>query len=225
MMHATPIDTFLDVVQRTGTIDLKTFRRLTGVPVVQSAIIPFKSYRTSSFLREGLVVQAELRLPGAGYSPEMLPMIVLTVQQGCAGRAKVQQKYSPWHLVEVPHGHSVNEEAVWQRSETWGTASFGFAERDPGCLASLILEGTPAPAKERVPPPRHLRHAPRAIGTATREADGTLVLNLRTKQGGMGEAQFRYRPGDLEYDRIARHVGSIAPGRTVPVLPFERLRY
>ena len=60
------------------------------------------------------------------------------------------------------------------------------------------------------------------IGSATEEADGTIVLNLRaTGAGGMvGDGQFRYPPSHAQYQMIKRHVGPIPKGGSVPVKPF-----
>jgi hypothetical protein len=68
------------------------------------------------------------------------------------------------------------------------------------------------------------RHAEAPIGVATQEADGTIVLQLRAEQdgGGMGDAQFRYAPTDKDYAMIARHVGPIPRGGSVPVRPFAK---
>ena len=65
-------------------------------------------------------------------------------------------------------------------------------------------------------------HRKETIGVATREADGTYVLQLRatSDSGAVGDALVRYRRGDKDYDEIARHVGSIPVGKWVPVKPF-----
>lgn len=64
--------------------------------------------------------------------------------------------------------------------------------------------------------------AAETIGTATEEADGTIVLNLRaTGSGGaVGDAQFRYPPSDPQYQMIKSHVGPIPKGGSVSVKPF-----
>lgn len=60
------------------------------------------------------------------------------------------------------------------------------------------------------------------IGTATMEADGTIVLDLRSvESGGMiAEGRFRYAPADRDYAMVARHVGRIPKGGSVFVRPF-----
>ena len=74
-------------------------------------------------------------------------------------------------------------------------------------------------------PPSHIPLPSRddAIGVAAREADGSIVLTLRAEgpDGLSGDAQFRYQPADPNYEMIARHVGPIPPGGTVPVRPFS----
>jgi hypothetical protein len=62
------------------------------------------------------------------------------------------------------------------------------------------------------------------IGAATREADGTYILQLRaTSDGGdEGDALIRYHRGDKDYDAIARHVGPVPVGKWVLVKPFPK---
>lgn len=64
--------------------------------------------------------------------------------------------------------------------------------------------------------------APETIGTATEEADGTIVLNLRaTGAGGaVGDGQFRYPKTHPQYATIKAHVGPIPKGGSVMVKPF-----
>jgi len=60
-----------------------------------------------------------------------------------------------------------------------------------------------------------------SIGSATMEADGTIVLQLRAETGSaVGDALFRYPPSHEEYVRIRAHVGPIEPGQSRPVPPF-----
>lgn len=68
------------------------------------------------------------------------------------------------------------------------------------------------------------KRAEAPIGVATQEADGTIVLQLRAEQegGSVGDAQFRYTPTDKDYAMIARHVGPIPRGGSVPVKPFAK---
>ena len=74
--------------------------------------------------------------------------------------------------------------------------------------------------------PRHHGSKPTrddTVGSATSEADGSIVLTLRATGWGslIGDARIRYTPADPNYGMIARHVGPIAPGASVPVRPFD----
>jgi hypothetical protein len=63
----------------------------------------------------------------------------------------------------------------------------------------------------------------RSIGVATQEPDGAIVLQLRAASDGdaVGDALVRYPPNDVNYSKIARHVGPIPRGGSVQVRPFE----
>ena len=65
---------------------------------------------------------------------------------------------------------------------------------------------------------------PASIGVATQEADGTIVLTLRAEaaSGVVGDGQLRYSPSNHYYAIIARHVGPIPRGGSVPVRPFGK---
>ncbi len=60
------------------------------------------------------------------------------------------------------------------------------------------------------------------IGIATQEADGAIVLQLRAPSDGgpVGDALVRYLPRDPHYAVVAKHVGPIPKGGSVPVKRF-----
>jgi len=60
------------------------------------------------------------------------------------------------------------------------------------------------------------------IGSATEEADGTIVLRLRaTGAGGaVGDGRLRYPRTHPRYAMIKAHVGPIPAGGSVAVKPF-----
>jgi len=62
---------------------------------------------------------------------------------------------------------------------------------------------------------------PRSIGSATMNADRTIVLRLRAeKPGTVGDATIEYRPTDRDYDSVLKHIGGLQPGETKPVPPW-----
>ena len=61
------------------------------------------------------------------------------------------------------------------------------------------------------------------IGSAEMKADGSLVLQLvaRSYDGcTIGDALFRYAPGDPDYEKVLRHVGPLKPGESAFVGPW-----
>ncbi len=63
-----------------------------------------------------------------------------------------------------------------------------------------------------------------AIGTATMEPDGTIVLHLRTQEEGpIGIGRMTYPPDHESYEEVLKHLGGLAPGveKLVPPWPEE----
>jgi hypothetical protein len=98
-------------------------------------------------------------------------------------------------------------------------------------LASLVVANCAAHGSAGValtaPMPFHhvaadVRVAEDSIGTATMEADGTIVLHLFARgPGGMhGQGVLRYPVSDPKYKEILEHVGPLKPGETRPVRPW-----
>ena len=60
-----------------------------------------------------------------------------------------------------------------------------------------------------------------SIGSATMEADGTIVLQLRAEGPGMrGDALLRYPKGHKEYHNVLKHLGGLRPGESKAVPPW-----
>ncbi|MBI5501020.1 MAG: hypothetical protein HY907_12315 [Deltaproteobacteria bacterium] len=61
-----------------------------------------------------------------------------------------------------------------------------------------------------------------SIGSATMEADGTIVLMLRAEgEGGMvGDAMFSYPPDHADYQMVLDHLCGLEPGQSKPVPPW-----
>lgn len=66
------------------------------------------------------------------------------------------------------------------------------------------------------------QEASESIGTATQDADGTLVLSLRATgaAGASGDAVVRYPPSHPNYGAVKKHVGPIPKNESVEVKPF-----
>lgn len=60
-----------------------------------------------------------------------------------------------------------------------------------------------------------------SIGVAYMEKDGTIRLRIRSlPPGPIAEGEFRYAPGDRDYESIRAHVGGLTPGESKPVPPW-----
>ena len=86
------------------------------------------------------VARVDLRL---GIEADDPGFLVLELDGACTTIEQVKARYSPLKITGVPTGRSPNEETSHSKEMTWGRLSFGFAERNPACLASVVF----APAK------------------------------------------------------------------------------
>jgi len=61
-----------------------------------------------------------------------------------------------------------------------------------------------------------------SIGTATMNADGAIVLQLRVTgpEGELGDAQLVYPPTHPQYQEVLRHLGGLRPGERKLVPPW-----
>ncbi len=91
----------------------------------------------------------------------------------------------------------------------------------PPCAPSIVCSQSDVRTDPRARSAGPISTGP--IGVATQDPDGSLVLILRAESigGAMGDARVRYAPSDPAYAGIARHLGPIQPGGSVPVRPFE----
>lgn len=67
--------------------------------------------------------------------------LVLRIGGACVPRTDVIRRHEGLEITGTPRGGSLDEETAWSRSEPWGRLSFGFAERDPDCLSSVLIVG------------------------------------------------------------------------------------
>ncbi len=58
----------------------------------------------------------------------------------CVTRAEVMRRYEGLTLSDHPRGRSPDEETSFSRREAWGELTFGFAERAPDCLRTVVFD-------------------------------------------------------------------------------------
>jgi len=84
-------------------------------------------------------------------------------------------------------------------------------------LSCYAAEPAGSPAAQNPAKPS----AQESIGSATMQADGSIVLQLRAEgNGAKGDAVFVYRRDNPQYESILKHVGPIKPGESKLVRPW-----
>lgn len=125
-------------------IDRHRAERILGVPLHHRDSTKTQAIWQARDIRSGpLTLAVELResVAGSGGTPGAL--LAIDVTSGCVHAEDVAAHYKPWTLTDIPRGRSLDEQTSWSREERWGRLSFGFAERRPECLASIVFEAKP----------------------------------------------------------------------------------
>ncbi|MDU2940761.1 MAG: hypothetical protein E7B59_16540 [Enterobacteriaceae bacterium] len=72
--------------------------------------------------------------------------LVLTLEgKGCITLHDVKQHYDGLTLSQVPHGHSLEEETGYRTTFNHWRLAFGFKEKRPECLASVVFDSAEQP--------------------------------------------------------------------------------
>ncbi len=66
--------------------------------------------------------------------------LVLDIDKPCVGRKEIFSKYGDIKLESAPTGRSPDEKHSYLLEDDWGKMSFGFAEKNPDCLATIVLD-------------------------------------------------------------------------------------
>jgi hypothetical protein len=119
------------LVERALGVRLKT-----GVGTSAFAVFEAGPVRLNGIRLTGL----ELRSPLPGEEVTAGPLLILKVSsKNCVDRDQTLEAFGPLQLSGTPRGNSLDEETSYARIESWGTLSFGFAERSPDCLSSVVF--------------------------------------------------------------------------------------
>ena len=88
-------------------------------------------------LAEGVVISdLDLRLKRQGGGTGFL---VLHIGGDCVTLDQIRSHYEPLKLTNLPSSLSPDDGTVYSHPRPWGELSFGFAQRNPKCLASIIF--------------------------------------------------------------------------------------
>jgi len=70
-------------------------------------------------------------------------LVTLRVGGACLPIEQVRARFADLVLSDVPRGRSLDEEASYATRRAWGKLSFGFKERNPRCLATVVIDRIP----------------------------------------------------------------------------------
>ncbi|WP_246327140.1 hypothetical protein [Burkholderia guangdongensis] len=99
----------------------------------------FQFFKSTPFeLSDGVIIEdVDLRVKRKGTHPGFM---VLHVGGSCVGLDVVRGRYNHLGITDVPHGRSLDDATTYSATLQWGKLSFGFKERNPGCLAFVSFE-------------------------------------------------------------------------------------
>ena len=99
----------------------------------------FQFYKSNPVqLPDGVVISnIDLRIRRKVGHPGFLS---LSLESACVNLDQVRRRFGPLEITEIPRGHSLNEKTYHTARLPWGELSFGFAERNPDCLASIVFD-------------------------------------------------------------------------------------
>lgn len=88
-------------------------------------------------LADGVFIHAlDLRIRKEQPHPGFL---VLSLSGTCVPKTEVFARYPQMVMTDHPRGRSLDEEASYTKDTAWGKLSFGFAERAPDCLRTVVF--------------------------------------------------------------------------------------
>lgn len=67
-------------------------------------------------------------------------LMVLKLAGNCVRKADVLGRHHHLAITDPPRGRSLDEETSYSVERPWGKLSFGFAERSPDCLRSVVFD-------------------------------------------------------------------------------------
>jgi len=96
-------------------------------------------------LRDQIDIEAvELRVRNEDETRGMVSLD-LDPSGACVTFDDVRGRFPGLVLTDYPRGQSLDEEASWSIQRSWGKLSFGFKERNPDCLATVVLDRSDPP--------------------------------------------------------------------------------
>lgn len=73
-------------------------------------------------------------------------LVVLGLAGACLPIDQVRAHYPEVTISDAPRGRSPDEQTSYSTRQPWGRLSFGFSERNPKCVATVVIDRTAAPS-------------------------------------------------------------------------------
>ncbi len=86
------------------------------------------------------IANIDFRVPAPVASPRGSFLVLSLEGKGCITLDDVKQHYAGLTLSQVPHGHSLEEETGYRTTFNHWKLAFGFKEKRPACLASVVFD-------------------------------------------------------------------------------------
>lgn len=91
------------------------------------------------------IANIDFRVPTPGASPRGSFLVLTLEGKGCISLDDVKQHYAGLTLSQMPHGHSLEEETGYRTTYNHWKLAFGFKEKRPQCLASVVFDSAEQP--------------------------------------------------------------------------------
>ncbi len=91
------------------------------------------------------IANIDFRVPAPDASPRGSFLVLTLDGIGCITLDDVKQHYDGLTLSQVPHGHSLEEETGYRTTFNYWRLAFGFKEKRPECLASVVFDSAEQP--------------------------------------------------------------------------------
>lgn len=114
--------------------------RLTGAKLSLVSRDVFDFYEARNVKLKGATIDLiDYREPSRVGRAVRGPFFATTLGGACIHKSEIFSLYRHLAITDVPRGHSLDEETAFSKAEPWGRVSFGFSERSPDCLKSVVF--------------------------------------------------------------------------------------
>ncbi|MGC6327880.1 hypothetical protein [Rhizorhabdus sp. FW153] len=137
-----PLDIFelIDKITSEPVVSYDTVERNMGIHLNLASEGVFNNYEAEDYHISGSILEKiEYRQPVVGSGASRGSILSIRIGGECVDRKEVILRYSDLAITDVPKGHSLDEQTYYSAAKPWGKISFGFSERVPDCLRTIVI--------------------------------------------------------------------------------------